>query len=356
MLCLGSASVAAKGSPARGFRYLRFAFDLVQYYGFFKLTPHINTPGDEAVSSSQLVTIVSCTLGAEEGYEEQLRSWLRCNPKAIIIVTVDAMLKPMEALLQSVKSGKIVLCTVSKPNFRQQMSEGIRRTTTELIVFADDDSTWSAQTLTYLIAPFSDASIGGVNTMQQVRPSGPNVERLNMWEAFGALNLVRRNVLHSALAYFNNGQVLNLSGRTVAYRTRILKQESFFKAFANDRWRGRHRLKTGDDNFLTNWTIHHGWRTCFQNHPDAMITTTVNADATYLKQVLRWSRDTARSYLRDIGHAMRTGKRQDYVRCILNCTANYASDFAILAELSFIFGVAAFWALGNRTPFDDHKM
>lgn len=331
----------------RTIRFLRFAIDIIQHYAFLRLTPKVPASGDMKFTSFRDVTIISHTLGAEENYHDKIQSWLRCNPKAIIIVTVEKMAQRVRGLLRVIKDDRITMLTVTVPGIREQMCKGIRSTTTDILVFVDDDTTWSLQTLNYLLAPFCDASVGGVNTMQQVRASVTNSSSLSLWESFGSLNLVRRNILHSTLAYFNHGQVMNLSGRTVAYRTRILKQQEFFEAFTHDYWRGRYLIRTGDDNFLTSWIIQQGWKTDFQNHPDAMIFTTANPDATYLKQVLRWSRDTARYYLKDIGFALRTGRRQDYLRCILNCLANYASDFALLAEMAFLSVESICQALGK---------
>jgi cellulose synthase/poly-beta-1,6-N-acetylglucosamine synthase-like glycosyltransferase len=282
------------------------------------------------------VTVISATLGDEKNYVNTVRSWLKCNPKAINIVTVEKAVSRVKALVKKIDDNRVTLYAVESPDIRRQLTVGIQHTFTKLVVLVDDDSKWSPQTLSYLTSAFAESSIGGANTMQYVRPRSKD---FTMWESFGALNLVRRNILHSALAYFNNGQVLNLSGRTVAYRTSIIKNDEFFHAFLNDFWRGRHLIRTGDDSFITSWIIRHGWDTAFLNQPNSAIFTTVNDDLTYLKQVLRWSRDTARHYLRDLGFAFKANERRFYTRSFLNWISNYATDFAVLGELHFLFAV-----------------
>jgi glycosyltransferase involved in cell wall biosynthesis len=312
-------------------RYIHLALDLGQYLGYLRLK--VLLPSGRGPTPDNDITIISATLGEEEKYAQTLQSWLRCNPKAVNIVTVDRAAYRMKELLKRINDGRIVLHTVAYPDIRNQLATGILNTTTRIFVLVDDDSQWSPQTLSYIESAFTDASVGGVNTMQYVRP---RLQELTIWESFGALNLVRRNILHSAVAYFNDGQVLNLSGRTVAYRTDIIKNKTFLDSFLNEFWRGRYLIKTGDDNFLTSWIVCRGWKTVFLNQPNAVIFTTVNADATYLNQVLRWSRDTARNYLRDLGFAFRSNEHRLYARSFLNWICNYMTDFLVLGELSIL--------------------
>jgi cellulose synthase/poly-beta-1,6-N-acetylglucosamine synthase-like glycosyltransferase len=312
-------------------RYIHLLLDISQYVGYLKLRFPI--PSGPPPMPHSDVTAISATLGEEENYAETLQSWLKCNPRAINIVTVERAASRMKELVKNIDDNRIVLHVVEKPDIRKQLVKGIQNTTTKLVVLVDDDSQWSPQTLTHLSSAFENPSVGGANTMQYVRPRS---KCLTIWESFGALNLVRRNILHSAVAYFNNGQVLNLSGRTAAYRTEILKDDVFIRAFLNDYWRGKYLIRTGDDSFITSWITHRGWNTAFLNQPNSVIITTVNDDATYLNQVLRWSRDTARHYIRDLGFAFKTSEPRFYIRSILNWTSNYTTDFLVFAELVFL--------------------
>lgn len=239
----------------------------------------------------------------------------------------------MRAMAKAVGDHRIRIYSIGKANFRANVCEAIRRTTTPFLVLVDDDVRWSSQTLQQIAIAMSDPAVGGVNTMQRVCPRGL---RFTLWEMFGALNLVRRNILHSFIAYLKDGHVLNLSGRTAAYRTAIFQHEDFYFAFQNDYWRGRYYLRTGDDNFLTSWIVQRGWKTRFMNDKNALITTTVNSDASYLKQLIRWSRDTARSYLRDLKFGFEKGNTSFRVYCSLKIVANYASDLAVAMELGIL--------------------
>ena len=267
--------------------------------------------------------------------------WLRSNPKAIILVTVDSMLPSLQAVVRDLQDPRVLLYSSHMASMRGQLCEAIHRVETKLFVKADDRSVWSPRALELLVVPFADATIGGVNTLQEVIPT--NGSDLTVWESFGALNLVRRNILHSALAYFNQGQVLNLSGRLVAYRTHIFQDEIFYHSLLHEHWLGAHHIITGDDNALHLWAVQKGWRTYFQNSQEAILRAQVCPDANYLRQLLRWSRDTARYYCKDLLFSAETCHIIDIKRALLNFLANYASDVFILNEISFLSMAHIVW-------------
>ncbi|KAL8963645.1 MAG: hypothetical protein Q9193_000114 [Seirophora villosa] len=317
--------------------------DLVQYYGYLRL--HCSQdPRRTKGSRPDQITIVSWTLGDQSDYMLNVRSWLACGSGAVIIVTVAEKHDKVRAMMETLGDPRIRVYAVERADARKQASEGIRRTTTPFLAVIDDDVRVSPELLQQLAVALSDPVVGGVTTMQKVSPGTGRF--LTTWESFGALNLVRRNILHSFVAYFANGHVLNLSGRTTAYRSKILQHEEFYSAFQNDYWRGRHRLRTGDDNFLTSWVVQRGWQTRFVNDQNALITTTVEGDSAYLKQLLRWSRDTARAYLRDTSFAIRRGDASFRLYCFLKVLANYASDLAVAVDVSLLLIVTIFRGYG----------
>jgi hypothetical protein len=86
--------------------------------------------------------------------------------------------------------------------------------------------------------------------------------------------------------------------------------------------------------------VQRGWKTAFLNADDALVFAGVSADSKYIRQVKRWSRDTARSYLLDVQYALRSGKSRAYRYALLNIAANYASDVAIIAEVLFLLTIS----------------
>jgi len=223
-------------------------------------------------------------------------SWLEGNPKEIIIVTEETMKGPLQELANSVDPNKIRVLTVPLANKRLQMVHGIRHTTTDIIVFADDDAIWPPTLLPYVLACFEDQQVGGVGTSQRVKPCG---DRMTVWEVLAAFRLTIRNIEISSSTHIDGG-IPCLSGRTAAYRTVILKDPEFIHGFTHDFWMGKYHLNSGDDKFLTRWMVSHGWNTYVQVCKEAELLSTMKPNWRFLKQVLRWTRNTVRSDFRSL--------------------------------------------------------
>jgi cellulose synthase/poly-beta-1,6-N-acetylglucosamine synthase-like glycosyltransferase len=205
-------------------------------------------------------------------------------------------LAPLQELANSVDPSKIRVLTVPFANKRLQMSHGIKNTETDIIVFADDDAIWPSTMLPHILACFEDQKIGGVGTSQRVQPVG---KYMTVWEVLAAMRLTIRNIEISASTHIDCG-VPCLSGRTAAYRTIILKDPEFIHGFTNDYWLGKYHLNSGDDKFLTRWMVSHGWNTYIQCSKQTELLSTMKPNWRFLKQVLRWTRNTWRSDLRSL--------------------------------------------------------
>jgi cellulose synthase/poly-beta-1,6-N-acetylglucosamine synthase-like glycosyltransferase len=208
------------------------------------------------------VTIIVPTIDAGEEFKIAAKSWLACNPKEIIIITETKMRGPLQDLANEVDPTKIKVLTVPKANKRLQMVEGVNATTTEILVFSDDDAIWKPTMLDYILACFEDLKMGGVGTSQTVHAVDPNGHQ-TMWEILAGYRLTSRNIEIAASTHIDGG-ICCLSGRTAAYRTLILKDPAFQYCFTNDLWLGKYPLNSGDDKFLTRWMVSHGWNTYAQ--------------------------------------------------------------------------------------------
>ncbi|KAI9019522.1 glycosyltransferase like family 2-domain-containing protein [Phycomyces nitens] len=208
------------------------------------------------------------------------------------------MLGPLQELANEVDPSRIRVLTVSKANKRLQMVAGVNATTTELLVFADDDAIWKPTMLDYILACFEDLKMGGVGTCQTVHAVDPSGYQ-TVWEVLAGFRLSIRNIEVAASTHLDGG-VCCLSGRTAAYRTLILKDPAFQYGFQNDLWLGKYPLNSGDDKFLTRWMVTHGWNTFVQVCPEAELYSTFKNNWRFIKQVLRWTRNTWRSDFRSL--------------------------------------------------------
>ncbi|ORX98977.1 putative polysaccharide synthase [Basidiobolus meristosporus CBS 931.73] len=274
------------------YRYLWFLIKLSAWWVYKPIKPLPNP----TYTAQDDVTIIVPTIDAGEEFKEAAHSWLANNPKEIIIITETKMLGPLQELADSVNPEKIKVFTVPKANKRLQMVEGIRHTTTEILVFADDDAIWPPTLLEYILACFEDPKMGGVGTSQRVKAVG---KRQTVWEVLAGFRLTQRNIEVASSTHIDGG-VCCLSGRTACYRTCILKDPAFIHNFTNDFWLGKYQLNSGDDKFLTRWVVRHGWNTYIQACPEAELLSTFKNNWRFLKQVLRWTRNTWRSDIRSL--------------------------------------------------------
>ncbi|KAI0779293.1 glycosyltransferase like family 2-domain-containing protein [Fomes fomentarius] len=257
---------------------------------------HVPLPENPTYIAEEDVTIIVPTIDAGEEFKEAAHSWLVGKPKEIVIITEEKMLGPLQDLANAVDPERIRVLTVPFANKRLQMSHGIKNTTTDIIVFADDDAIWPPTMLPYILACFEDQKVGGVGTSQRVQPVGKS---MTVWEVLAAFRLSIRNIEISSSTHIDGGLPC-LSGRTAAYRTVILKDPEFLHGFTHDYWLGKYQLNSGDDKFLTRWMVTHGWSTYVQCCKEAELLSTMKPNWRFLKQVLRWTRNTWRSDLRSL--------------------------------------------------------
>ena len=249
------------------------------------------------------VSVIVPTIDPDYSFPEAFATWYRNAPREIIVVTTDVYLDKIRGLvkgaLQAIPHNvgtSVDVYSVPRPCKRQQMAYGIARGLSDIFVLCDDDAFWpSTELLPNILTCFKKAEIGGVGTLQFARL--PRDRAATVWETLAAQRLRQRNrsIMRSNSL---DGSVTCLSGRTAAYRASILKNESFLQSFTNDMWRGKYRLDSGDDTFITRWLYSQGWSIQIQTSSMANIDTIVLDSADFIKQQLRWTRNSWRSFIR----------------------------------------------------------
>ena len=241
------------------------------------------------------MTVVIPSLGGD-GLEDTIFSILATEPHEIILVTIDANLERAKKMIKKMNTSKVRPLSVAQPNKRRQMVRAIPEITTSITVFADDDVTWPSTLLPWMLAPLEDDEYGGVGTNQKVRRAENPTFPERIWGFLGAVYLQRRNFDCGACNYMDGGLPC-LSGRTVAYRTKIISEDGFISGFTNEVWGwGRnYQLNADDDNFITRWLVSRKQKIAFQYHKEAEVQTELETNTKFLKQCLRWARSNWRS-------------------------------------------------------------
>jgi hypothetical protein len=243
--------------------------------------------------TSRHATVLVPTIDSGEEIKAAIKSWLRSDPYEIIFITTPVAEQALWKLARSVdpKGEKVRVITVKHPNKRNQMVAGLNQVKTPITIFADDDVIWPSNMVNWLCAPFSDDQMGGVGSSQRVMPVN---KRFTIWEIIAAFRLSLRNIEITATTYIDGG-VTCLSGRTAAYRTSILRDPDFQWEFTNEYWVSKYHLHSGDDKFLTRWMHSHRWKTFIQTHREATLLSTFKDNWRFLKQLIRWTRNSWRS-------------------------------------------------------------
>ena len=271
---------------------------------FHRPIPLLETPR----LSSQDVTVVIPSLGAD-GLQDTLRSILATEPCRVILVTIDANVEKARKMVKQLQASKVQVLSIAQPNKRRQMVQAIPEIMTDITVFADDDVTWPPRLLDWMLAPLEQEQFGGVGTNQALRRAENPTVAERLWGFLGAVYLQRRN-FDCAACNFVDGGLPCLSGRTVAYRTKIIKDDAFRQGFTNEMWGWgqTYQLNADDDNFITRWLVSHGHKIAFQYHKEAEVLTELESNSKFLKQCLRWSRSNWRSNITSMcveGHIWR---------------------------------------------------
>ena len=269
------------------YRYTRLIVNIVSFWTF-KSVP---LPLYPTFLPTDVTVVLPTLTGEGEEFLNCLRSILACVPRQVFIVTPFGNARRLQLLCKSYSLDKVKILEVDKPNKRWQMVRGLVESDTPITVFADDDVFWPKIFLIHLLAAFEDPAVGGAGNVQRLkRAANPNA-----WNIFGAFYLERRNFEYAATTHIDGG-IACLSGRTSAYRTDILLNQTFINAFLNELWLGLVPLVTADDdNFLTRWLVNHDWKIRFQYCAEAELQTTLNDDSKFLSQCVRWFRTNVRS-------------------------------------------------------------
>ncbi|QWZ09969.1 glycosyltransferase [Nocardioides panacis] len=223
--------------------------------------------------------------------ERCLRTWVSQQPFEVILVVDDRDDQVLERLRALDLAGVCVL-PWRHTGKRGALGAGIRAARGDIVVLADSDTSWRPGLLNAVQMPFSDPRVGGVGTRQYVYARESNlVRRIAHW-------LLNTRYLDYVPALSRTGSVPCLSGRTAAYRRDIIRPRLAW--LEREVFLGRECV-SGDDGRLTWLVLAAGYRAVHQDsaRADSMFPDSVRA---FVRQRVRWSRNSYRCYLTAIGH------------------------------------------------------
>jgi hyaluronan synthase len=262
-------------------------------------------------------TVIVPVYSESEPVFRRVLASVRENEPTEIVVVVDGG-DPHVAAVAADYCGRVM--EIPKSGKRAAIAAGLAASDpeTDVVIVVDSDTVWQPGTLTEMLRPFEDPSIGGVTPRQAIFHVGSSpVRRLADW-----IEDLRYHLTVPAQSVF--GQVGCLAGRTIAYR-----REAFEPAVERlvDQTVLGVPLHVGDDRVLTNELLRNGWRTVYQS--TALVLTDAPSNwRTFWNQQLRWARSSQRETLLSLRWLWR---RPVALACFLTDVVTPFALYAVMA-------------------------
>jgi parallel beta-helix repeat protein len=223
-----------------------------------------------------------------EVLEQAFASWIKEGPNEIIAVidhTDKSSIEVVKNISKTFKNLKIII--TEKPGKREALADGIIAAKCNIIALVDCDTIWTKDTMKNSLAPFADEKVGGVATRQNV--IAPN----NLAQAIFDMQLDLRYFDEMPFLTAAGDALTCLSGRTAFYRATAVKHLT--DKLITEIFMGKKAI-SGDDKRLTFLIQEAGWKTVYQ-HNAVVLTFGADKVSTFLKQRIRWGRNSWRANL-----------------------------------------------------------
>jgi cellulose synthase/poly-beta-1,6-N-acetylglucosamine synthase-like glycosyltransferase len=217
-----------------------------------------------------------------------IESWLANRVNEVILV-IDVS----DAICQEVASRyPVTVIMTDVPGKRDALRRGWNRARTDLVALVDSDTIWAQDVAAEVCKPFADPKIGGVGTRQSVYGTKGFLSRIT------DMFLDHRYFDENASQSYLGRAVSCLSGRTAIYRREILMDIE--QDFMHETFWGVQCL-SGDDKRLTTLLLERGHLTYLQRTAEVWSTFPTKWRV-FMRQRLRWARNTWRSDIRALSH------------------------------------------------------
>lgn len=222
-------------------------------------------------------------------FQKALNSWKKNNPDEIIAVidyTDKKCIEIFQKFAEANSQAKLII--TKKPGKRPALADGIKAASSPIVALVDSDTIWDGDVLKNGLCPFIDKKVAGVGTYQSVLKPKTIAQRI-----FDTQLDLRYCDEYPFLAASGDALVC-LSGRTAFYRREIILP--MLPDLVYETFNGQ-KMISGDDKTLTYLVLSQGWKVAYQNNAH-VYTPGMENMSSYLKQRLRWARNSLRADLK----------------------------------------------------------
>ncbi|MFD7710716.1 glycosyltransferase [Streptomyces sp. NPDC059785] len=217
-------------------------------------------------------------------FARAIESWLANGVEEVVLV-IDAT---DDACRRVAARYPVTVVVTDVPGKRDALRRGWETCGTELVALVDSDTVWAEDVAAEVCKPFTDPAVGGVGTRQNVYNPRGFLQRVT--DMFLDYRYFDENAAQTVM-----GRAVScLSGRTAVYRRALLLEVS--DDFMDETFMGVPCM-SGDDKRLTTLILERGHHTYMQRSARVW-STFPDTPRIFLKQRLRWARNTWRSDLR----------------------------------------------------------
>jgi cellulose synthase/poly-beta-1,6-N-acetylglucosamine synthase-like glycosyltransferase len=234
-------------------------------------------------------------------FEQAMQSWIANGVTEIVAVIDKSNTRHIIDYERRYASNKRLktkcrMLVTPKPGKRAALCDGIEAATGDIICLVDSDTIWDENVLEKTLPYFLDKQIGGTTVAQRI--NNPNTIGNVMFDI-----LLYTRYREEVPFLLGAGKVFNtLSGRTAFYRREALLNKDFDNVhnLRHEHFFGTRGI-SGDDKRLTHLILEQGWHTGFVLGA-FVYTPGLGSIKSFLKQRLRWTRNSWRADLRAISH------------------------------------------------------
>jgi hyaluronan synthase len=213
-----------------------------------------------------------------------IESWLANDVEEVVLV-IDVT---DDACREVAARYPVTVVITDVPGKRDALVRGWEACSTELVALVDSDTIWAHDVAAEACKPFADPTVGGVGTRQNVYNPVGFLQRVN--DMYLDYRYFDENAAQSRM-----GRAVScLSGRTAVYRRELLLEIS--ADFMAETFMGVPCM-SGDDKRLTTLILERG-HLAFMQRSARVWSTFPGTARIFVKQRLRWARNTWRSDLR----------------------------------------------------------
>lgn len=337
----------------------RWTYWLIRRIGAAMYRPMKDATPDEA--NRPIVSVVTPVFKEDPVlFEQALQSWI-ANGVDEIVAVIDKdnpgerhnlqLMLLYERKYVTKKHGKTKcrLIVRASSGKRGALADGIQRAKGDIIALVDSDTIWDANVLRKSLPYFTNKSVGAVTVPQRI--SNPHNTSNVLFDM-----LLWNRYTEEVPFLLGMGNAFNtLSGRTAIYRR---------EALLSDQHDNMHHLRhefflgtrgvSGDDKRLTHLILEQGWHVAFAKGA-TVYTQGLNNARTFMKQRLRWTRNSWRASLRAVARgwvfkhpALAYFVVDGFIQPFLMLLGPIALVYALIARNWMVAGVLVAWWIVSR--------